>query len=102
MNVTNLTALKLKERKLFKGHTDKITALAWSGDSSRLLTASMDNSLIIWDSMSANKLYTIKMPSRYILCCGYSQSGNLVASGGLDNMCTVCKLTGLNVEQWLF
>ncbi|KAF5897045.1 guanine nucleotide-binding protein G(I)/G(S)/G(T) subunit beta-3-like, partial [Clarias magur] len=34
----------------------------------------------------------VPLKSSWVMTCGYSPSGNLVASGGLDNMCTIYNL----------
>lgn len=43
--------------------------------------------------MTANKLQSISLKSSYVMSAGIEQSkGNMVACGGLDNLCTVYKL----------
>jgi WD40 repeat protein len=46
--------------------------------------------LLIWNAVTANKAQAIPLKSAYVMAVGMEQSrGNLVACGGLDNMCTV-------------
>lgn len=80
----------IKMRRLLKGHFGKVTALHWSGDSQVLVSASQDGNLLIWNAVTNNKLQAITLKSSYVMAVGMEQSnGNLVACGGLDNLCTV-------------
>ncbi|XP_053494391.1 guanine nucleotide-binding protein G(I)/G(S)/G(T) subunit beta-3b [Ictalurus furcatus] len=90
--VTITPAIQLKTRKTLKGHLAKIYALHWATDSRLMVTASQDGKLLIWDTHSGNKINAVPLKSSWVMTCGYSPSGNLVASGGLDNMCTVYNL----------
>lgn len=38
------------------------------------------------------KVYAIPLRSHWVMTCAYSPSGNLVACGGLDNICSVYNL----------
>lgn len=89
-----------KCRRVLKGHFGKVTALHWSGDSSTLVSASQDGNLLVWNAVTANKLQSISLKSSYVMSVGIEQSsGNMVACGGLDNLCTVYKLDRPNVAM---
>jgi len=81
-----------KQRRILKGHFGKIYAMHWSTDSRHLVSASQDGKLIIWNGFTTNKVHAIPLKSSWVMTCAYSPSGNFVASGGLDNLCTVHKL----------
>lgn len=82
-----------KVRRVLKGHFGKITALHWAGDSQKLVSASQDGNLLLWNTVTANKLQSISLKSSYVMSVGMEQSkGNMVACGGLDNLCTVYQL----------
>jgi guanine nucleotide-binding protein G(I)/G(S)/G(T) subunit beta-1 len=83
---------QLKQRRILKGHFGKIYALHWSSDSRHLVSASQDGKLIIWNGFTTNKVHAIPLRSSWVMTCAYSPSGNLVACGGLDNLCSVYKL----------
>eukprot|EP00933_Yihiella_yeosuensis_P082988 TRINITY_DN97043_c0_g1_i1.p1 TRINITY_DN97043_c0_g1~~TRINITY_DN97043_c0_g1_i1.p1 ORF type:complete len:354 (+),score=19.22 TRINITY_DN97043_c0_g1_i1:22-1083(+) len=84
---------KIQLRRTLRGHFGKIYAMQWSPASSQnLVSASQDGKLIIWNAYSANKLYAIPLRSSWVMTCAYSQSGSLVACGGLDNLCSVYRL----------
>jgi guanine nucleotide-binding protein G(I)/G(S)/G(T) subunit beta-1 len=80
----------VKLRRTLKGHFGKVTAFHWSGDSKQLVSASQDGNLLIWNAVSNNNIQSIALKSSYVMSVGIEQSnGNLVACGGLDNLCTV-------------
>lgn len=92
-NVQKLT-IQLKQRRILKGHFGKIYALHWSADkaSKNLVSASQDGKLIIWNAFTTNKVHAIPLRSSWVMTCAFSPSGQMVACGGLDNLCSVYKL----------
>jgi len=86
--------VKLAQRRMLKGHFGKIYAMHWAEDSRHLVSASQDGKLIIWNAHNTNKMHAIPLRSSWVMTCAYSPSGQLVACGGLDNLCSVYKLPG--------
>lgn len=90
---TKIVPLKLssiKARRTLKGHYGKVTAFHWSGDSKMLVSAGQDGILLIWNTVTSNKMQSIALNSSYVMSVGIEQTrGNLVACGGLDNLCTI-------------
>eukprot|EP00163_Fabomonas_tropica_P006710 TRINITY_DN1628_c1_g1_i8.p1 TRINITY_DN1628_c1_g1~~TRINITY_DN1628_c1_g1_i8.p1 ORF type:complete len:346 (+),score=65.75 TRINITY_DN1628_c1_g1_i8:360-1397(+) len=84
--------LTLKPRRVLKGHLAKIYAIHWAEDKRHLVSASQDGKLIIWNGMTTNKEHAIPLRSSWVMTCAYAPSGNLVACGGLDNICSVYNL----------
>lgn len=83
-----------KLRRTLKGHFGKVTDMHWAGDSQALISASQDGKLLLWNAVSTNKLKAISLKSTYVMAVGMEQSkGNMVACGGLDNLCTVYRLS---------
>lgn len=81
-----------KVRRALKGHFGRVTALHWGGDSRVLVSAGQDGNLLVWNAVTSNKLQSISLKSSYVMAVGIEQTkGNLVACGGLDNLCTVYK-----------
>ena len=79
-----------KLRRTLKGHFGKVTALHWGGDSSHLVSASQDGNILVWNAKTSNKVQSISLKSSYVMAVGIEQSrGNMIACGGLDNLCTV-------------
>jgi len=81
--------IKPSTKRLLKGHNNKVNCVHFSGDSRHLVSGSLDGKLIIWDIYSGNKTQIIPLLSAWVMSCTLSKSGNLVASGGMDNQCTV-------------
>lgn len=83
-----------KMRRCLKGHFGKITAMHWAGDSHHLVSAGQDGNLLIWNAVTSNKIQSIPLKSSYVMSVGYEQTkGEMVACGGLDNLCTVYRLS---------
>lgn len=86
-------SVSLRARRILKGHFGKIYAMHWSAaDSRHLVSASQDGKLIIWNAFTTNKVHAIPLRSSWVMTCAYSPSGQLVACGGLDNLCSLYKL----------
>jgi len=84
--------LNLRPRRILKGHFAKVYAMHWSEDKRHLVSASQDGKLIVWNAYTTNKVHAIPLRSSWVMTCAYSPSGNLVACGGLDNICSVYNL----------
>ncbi|CAG8613099.1 12415_t:CDS:2, partial [Acaulospora colombiana] len=51
-----------------------------------------DGKLIVWDAPTTNKVHAIPLRSSWVMTCAYAPSGNFVACGGLDNICSIYNL----------
>jgi len=92
--VNNLHGFNIRERRTLRGHFGKVYALSFCPNDQtpeRLASASQDGSLIIWNTLTSSKLRMIRLASQWVMSVAYSPSGNLVASGGLDNVISVFK-----------
>ncbi|KAJ1456009.1 WD40-repeat-containing domain protein [Pelagophyceae sp. CCMP2097] len=82
-----------RARKTLKGHFGKVYALHWAGSSRDVVSASQDGKLIVWNALTATMTHAIKLRKSWVMTCAFEQSRNeLVACGGLDNLCSVYKL----------
>ena len=81
-----------KSKRVLRGHLAKIYSMHWAADSRQLASASQDGKLIVWDSWSSNKVHAIPLRSSWVMTCAYAPSGSYVASGGLDNTCSIFSL----------
>jgi len=88
--------LPIKNRKVLKGHFAKIYAMHWcdnEGDHGKeLVSASQDGKLIVWNAFTTNKVHAIPLRSSWVMTCAFSPTGNQVACGGLDNICSIYNL----------
>lgn len=89
-----------KPRRTLRGHFGKVYALHWSGDSTCLVSASQDGKLIVWNAMQNVKLQAIPLRSSWVMTCAFEQTNkNLVACGGLDNLCSIYQLNEQQVSR---
>mmetsp|Transcript_24886 Transcript_24886/g.44965 ORF Transcript_24886/g.44965 Transcript_24886/m.44965 type:complete len:346 (-) Transcript_24886:289-1326(-) len=85
----------IKTRRTLKGHFGKVYAMNWAGDSQTLVSASQDGKLIVWNAYTTNKVQAIPLRSSWVMTCAFEQTkGNLIACGGLDNVCSI-----YNIQQ---
>ena len=99
--VEALPRIVMRPRRTLKGHLAKIYAMHWAADRRHLVSASQDGKLIVWDAYTTNKVHAIPLRSSWVMTCAYSPSGNFVACGGLDNICSIYNLNskdGTNVR----
>ena len=87
-----LPRIVMRPRRALKGHLAKIYAMHWAADRRHLVSASQDGKLIVWDAYTTNKVHAIPLRSSWVMTCAYSPSGNFVACGGLDNICSIYNL----------
>ncbi|KAG8929509.1 guanine nucleotide-binding protein subunit beta 1 [Tulasnella sp. 418] len=95
-DVESLPRITMKARRHLRGHLAKIYAMHFcpttGPDARHLVSASQDGKLIVWDAYTTNKVHAIPLRSSWVMTCAYAPSGNLVACGGLDNICSVYNL----------
>ena len=94
--VDSLPRIVMRQRRILRGHLAKIYAMHWAGDRRHLVSASQDGKLIVWDAYTTNKVHAIPLRSSWVMTCAYSPSGNFVACGGLDNICSIYSLNNAN------
>ncbi|GLH02835.1 hypothetical protein R5R35_005130 [Gryllus longicercus] len=91
-SIPDAPKVRLVTKKLLKGHINKVNSIHFSGDSRHCVTGSLDGKLIIWDTWTGNKVQIIPLRSSWVMSVAFAPSGNFVACGGMDNMCTVYDL----------
>lgn len=88
---------KLKPRRTLKGHLAKVYSMHWAPSkeyANLLVSASQDGKLLVWDALTTNKKHVIPLRSAWVMTCAFSPSARLVASGGLDNICSIYNISG--------
>jgi guanine nucleotide-binding protein G(I)/G(S)/G(T) subunit beta-1 len=85
-------AVKMKEWRILRGHFGKIYALQFAADSKHLVSAAQDGKLYWWNAQTTNKVHSIALRSSWVMTCASSPDGQLLACGGLDNICSLFKL----------
>ena len=77
-----------REMVSFSGHDDTLTSVAFSADQKHVATTSRDQNLILWDAITAKVLLQFEH-DKVVICCAWSRSGRLIASGCQDKVCRV-------------
>lgn len=68
-----------------EGHTDRITALSFSADGTRLVTASLDKTARLWDVTNRKLEHTFEGHTQEVTAVALRPDGKRLATGGLDN-----------------
>ena len=67
-------------------------SLDWTPERNRIVSASQDGRLIVWNALTSQKTHAIKLPCAWVMTCAFSPNGQSVACGGLDSMCSIFNL----------
>ncbi len=67
-----------------EGHGDVVYSCAWSPDSRRLATASLDKQVKLWEVAGGKEQFTVKDHSDFVYAVAFSPDGKFIASGGRD------------------
>ncbi|CAN1255707.1 Guanine nucleotide-binding protein subunit beta-2 [Linum perenne] len=78
--------------RTLQGHTGKVYSLDWTSEKNRIVSASQDGRLIVWNALTSQKTHAIKLPCAWVMTCAFSPSGQSVACGGLDSVCSIFNL----------
>jgi len=79
--------------RLLRGHVLDVCDLAWSPDSSQLVSGSVDNVMFLWDLTTGSK-QEVKRHEHYVQGVAWSPCGTVIASQSSDRTCCVMKQTG--------
>ena len=97
-DMADVPRVRMSTKKYLKGHINKVNSVHYAGDSRHCVTGSLDGKLIIWDTWTGNKVQVIPLRSAWVMSVAYSASGNYVACGGMDNMCTIYDLNNRDAQ----
>lgn len=84
---------------IYSGHSDQINALAWSPDGSKIVSASNDHTVQVWDAHTGQRLYTYQDPTSRgeFTAVAWSPDGKRIVSGDENGHVQVWDaLTGKN------
>ena len=80
-----LDAQSLEPIRLWKhGHNGLVWSVAFSPDSQRILTASEDGIVRVWDVATGERLHDLVGHGNHVLYAAYSPDNKRIASGGRD------------------
>jgi len=66
------------------GYSDAMMACAFSPDGSRMVCASRDRTLKVWDARSGAEVATLVGHSNWVVACAYSPDGSKIVSASWD------------------
>ncbi len=86
-----LTSLLFPQRRVntHRGHTQKVTAVAWSPDGRRIASTSTDKSMQIWDAITNRTGFLHRSALGSMNCVTWSPDSRFIASGGNDKIIQV-------------
>jgi len=103
----NFDVTNFRCRNVLRGHYGKIYAIHWGptygGGSDKkhcLVSASQDGKLLTWNGLSGAKTMAIPLRSSWVMTCAYSPTGQYVACGGLDNLCSIYNASKESGSGW--
>ena len=72
-----------KSLQNLEGHDDSIMAVRWRGDS-KLASASLDHSVVIWDTDNGTRVQSLRGHSRGVLSLCFLPAGQTLVTAGID------------------
>jgi WD40 repeat protein len=67
-----------------EGHSDRVTAVQFSPDGSKLASASYDKKVMVWDASTGARLHTLEGHSDRVTALQFSADGSKLASASYD------------------
>jgi GTPase SAR1 family protein len=71
--------------RFLEGHGVSVWGCAWSPDGTRLLSASYDSTLGVWDAHTGQRLLTLEGHTNSVRGCAWSPDGTRLLSASFDN-----------------
>jgi WD40 repeat protein len=80
----------------YSGHSDYVSAVAWSPDGKRIASASGDHTVQVWDAVGGGHVLTFRGHSSDVACLSWSADGKYIVSGSIDGKILVWDATSGN------
>jgi WD40 repeat protein len=85
----------LEPVRALKGHTQAVRGLAWSPDGTRLVSASLDHTLRVWEAASGKQVGILKGHADWVVTAAWSPDGSRLVSGGTDKTARIWDMATL-------
>ncbi len=83
------------------GHIAPVSASLFTSDSRRLITASWDQTISVWNASDGKQLKTLSGHNSPVYCAAATDDDRLLVSGAHDGQCIVWNLESGQIEQQL-
>ncbi len=80
---------RVNARQTLKGHTDRVTSVAYSPDGKRIVTGSGDSTAKVWDAETGQEFVTLKGHSGGVTSVAYRLDGRRIVTGSWDKTARV-------------
>lgn len=84
------------------GHTQSVTALAWSPDNRFVATGSADATVKLWSGVTGKELFTFKAVRSTVSAIAFSPDSRLLAVAAVDLSIRVFRLADLSLTKVFF
>jgi WD40 repeat protein len=68
----------------YRGHSNKVNAVTWSPDGTRIASASDDRTVQIWDATTGELIFAYQGHTKEVSSVVWSPNGKRIASAGHD------------------
>ena len=99
IKIWDLTSNQHKPNKILDGHEGSIRDLAISPDGTRIVSASMDSTIKIWNLENGEILKTLTEHSGGVRAVNINSDGNVLATGAADNTIKIWNISSVRQNK---
>src|SRR5947209_14681649 len=78
---------------IYRGHSNGVSAIAWSPDGKRIASASYDKTVQVWDAATGHLFFTYRGHANWVIAVAWSPDGKRIASASFDRTVQVWDAT---------